>query len=89
MKIKQGVIIQKIEDEYILIDSGIVEPYFHGMIKLNEMGKEIITLLQEKELSEEEIIKILESKYDAKEGEISSSVNSFIKELSKTPILIR
>ena len=89
MKIKQGVIIQKIQDEYVLIDSGVVEPVFHGMIKLNAMGKEIIEILQSGDLSIEDVTKALLEKYEATYEEVYSSVEEFIKTLSKTPVLIK
>lgn len=89
MRIKQGIIVQKIEDEYVLIDSGVVQPAFHGMIKLNAMGKEIIEILQTGDLSIEDVIKALLKKYEATYEEVYSSVEEFIKTLSNTPVLIK
>ncbi|MCQ2801316.1 MAG: PqqD family protein [Bacilli bacterium] len=89
MRIKQGIIVQKIEDEYVLIDSGVVQPAFHGMIKLNAMGKEIIDILKNGDISIDEIVNALLSKYEASYEEVYESVNNFISELSKTPVLIK
>jgi len=89
MRIKQGIIVQKIEDEYVLIDSGVVQPAFHGMIKLNAMGKEIVDLLSKQDMSLDDLVKALLEKYEASPDEVYSSVESFIKELSKTPVLIK
>ena len=89
MRIKQGIIVQKIEDEYVLIDSGVVQPAFHGMIKLNAMGKEIIEILQSGDPSIEDATKALLEKYEASYEEVYSSVEEFIKTLSNTPVLIK
>lgn len=89
MKIKDGVIIQQMQSDYILIDSGIVQPAFSGMIRLNKVSKDIVELLQKEDLSEEEIVNKLLEKYDGSKEEISNGVSYFIKELSKTVILVK
>lgn len=89
MKLKDGIIVQKIQDEYVLIDSGVAKPAFHGMIKLNDMGKEIIDILQKGDVSLEDIVKALLEKYDATYEEVYSSVKDFIDTLSKTPVLLK
>lgn len=88
MKIKKGIIIQQMQNDYILIDSGIVQPAFNGMIRLNKTSKTIIELLQNDELSKEELVDKLLEKYDAPKETITKSVDMFIEELSKTVILI-
>ena len=86
MKIKQGIVVQKIDEEYILIDSGIVEPTFSGMVKLNESSKAIVDLLMSKDLEEEEIVEELSKIYDASREELTEAVHSFLKELKKVPV---
>ena len=89
MRIKEGIVIQKIEDEFVLIDSGVVEPAFHGMIKLNESSKLIIDLLTKKDMSEDELVQELLKIYDEKPEVIAKAVKEFIKELGTTPVLIK
>lgn len=89
MRIKQGIIVQKIEDEYVLIDSGVVQPAFHGMIKLNAMGKEIVDILSKQDMSLDELVRALLVKYEATYEEVYVSVNQFIMTLSNTPVLIK
>lgn len=86
MKLKQGLVVQKIDDEFIVIDSGVVAPSFSGMIKLNESSKRIFDLLLEKDLTEEEIVEELAKVYDATKEELSKAVKDFIKELKKVPV---
>jgi len=89
MKIKDGIVVSKIQDEYVLIDSGVVKPAFHGMIKLNAMGKEIVDLLSKQDMSLDDLVKALLEKYEASYDEVYASVEAFIKELSKTSVLIK
>ena len=89
MRIKQGIIVQKIEDEYVLIDSGVVQPAFHGMIKLNAMGKEIVNILSKQDMSLDELVRAILVKYEATYEEVYVSVNQFIMTLSNTPVLIK
>lgn len=89
MRIKQGIIVQKIEDEYVLIDSGVVEPAFHGMIKLNAMGKEIVDILSKQDMSLDELVRAILVKYEASYEEVYASVQQFIMTLSNTPVFIK
>lgn len=89
MKIKDGVIIQQMQNDFILIDSGIVKPAFSGMIRLNKISKDIVEMLQKEDLSEEEIVDKLLTKYAATREVVKEGVSHFIKELSKTVILIK
>ena len=89
MRIKQGIIVQKIEDEYVLIDSGVVEPAFHGMIKLNAMGKEIVDILSKQDMTLDELVRAILVKYEATYEEVYVSVNQFLMTLSNTPVLIK
>ena len=86
MKIKEGIVIQKIEEEYILIDTGIIEPTFSGMVKLNETSKFIVDLLMKQDLEEEDIVNELAKVYDASKEELTEAVHDFIKELKKVSI---
>lgn len=45
MKLKDGLVISKEGDSYILVDSGICEPFFNGMIRLNKSALFITNLL--------------------------------------------
>lgn len=87
MRLKEGLIINQIDDEYILIDLGLVKPVFNGMIKLNDTGKDIIELLKNKDINEDEIVSALLEKYDAKEIDIRNDVKDIIKELEKVKLL--
>jgi len=88
MKIKEGIIIKQLDNEYILIDSGIILPRFNGMIKLNETSNFIVSSLLEKDLTFSELVLVMLNKYDASKEEIESSIKPILSSLSKANILI-
>ena len=87
MKIKEGLIIKDIDNEYVLIDSGIVPPIFNGIVKINETGKTIIELLKEKEYTYDELISHLLERYDVDKKTLEESINPFLIELRRIKLL--
>ena len=87
MKIKEGLIIKSIDNEYVLIDSGIVPPIFNGLIKVNKTGKVIIELLTSKEYSYNELVEALLDKYDVSKDELEEAINPFLEELRRAKLL--
>ena len=62
MRIKKGFVLREVAGQNMVIATGEASKDFHGMIKLNNTGKEIWQGLQEG-LSEIEIAKGLQEKY--------------------------
>lgn len=87
MKAKQGLIIKELDNEYILIDSGIESPRFNGMIKLNETSKNIVSLLMNKDMSIEEIYEDMLKTYDTDIDTLKKSVPHILDELKKANIV--
>lgn len=87
MKAKQGLIIKELDNEYILIDSGIESPRFNGMIKLNETSKYIVSLLMNKDMSIEEIYEDMLNTYDTDIETLKKSVPHILDELKKANII--
>jgi len=87
MKLKDGLLINKIDDEYVLVDIGKVEPTFNGMIKLNETSKEIVDLLKV-DTSEDKIVDALISKYQTPRKTIQKDVKEIINELKKVNLIV-
>ena len=87
MHLKDGIIIKHIEDEYLLLDSGIEPPIFNGLIKLNETGKCIIELLQTKDMNEEELYLALKAQYELNKEDYQKGVVPFLERLKATNIL--
>lgn len=87
MHLKSGLIIKEVEGEYLLLDSGIEPPIFNGLIKLNETGKYIISLLQNKDMNEEELFISINNKYELNKEDYQKGVVPFLERLKATNIL--
>ena len=48
MRIKDGFVLREIAGQIMVIATGEASKNFHGMIKLNETGRDIFVALQEK-----------------------------------------
>ena len=53
MKIRKGFVVRKVGDAQYAVATGDALKYFKGMIKLNEMGAFMFTLLQEETTTEQ------------------------------------
>ena len=88
MKLKQGLVTRQIDDEYILVDTGLVSPRFNGMIKLNESGKYIVSLLLDNDLTVDDIVNDINKNFDTTGMDINKIVNDFISELSNANLFL-
>ena len=87
MRIKDGIVIRQVEDEYVLVDVGKVKPKFNGMIKLNETSKDIVTLLMENDLTLDELLNKLLDIYDVDKTTLEKEVNDIIIQLNDINLL--
>ena len=88
MKVKDGIAIRQVDDEYVLVDTGKIKPKFNGMIHLNETSKDIIDLLTKDDLSMDELIKKLLDIYDVDKETLEKEVANFIAQLKEVNIII-
>ena len=82
MKLNKDFLIHQTDNGEILIPVGDETKKFHGVVKLNETGSEIVHLLEDKEMSLEELLEYFYNKYpeDNKE-DIKEGVTSFVNKL--------
>ena len=82
MKLNKDFLIHQTDNGEILIPVGDETKRFHGVVKLNETGSEIVHLLEDKEMSLEELLEYFYNKYpeDNKE-DIEEGVTSFVNKL--------
>lgn len=66
MRLIDGVILNEIDGQFVVMDASDRDQRFSGMIKLNKSGAFVAKLLQ-KEISLEEIIKAMTEHYDITE----------------------
>ena len=88
MKIKQGFVLREIAGQYMVIATGEASKTFHGMIKLNESGKDIYEGV-EAGLNEEQIVlKMMEKYDDASEELIRKDVNKVINVMKEHGFIV-
>lgn len=69
MKIKKGFVLREVAGQYMVIATGEASKNFHGMIKLNETGKDVWVGVQDG-LNVDEIVKKMMNKYDGVEENV-------------------
>lgn len=80
MRIKKGFVLREVAGQNMVIATGEASKDFHGMIKLNNTGKEIWQGLQEG-MSEAEIAKGLQEKYQIEAEKAEQDTREFISKM--------
>ena len=82
MKIKDGFVIRKVMDNYVVIAVGEASRNFQGMVKLNETAATIWGYIAEgKEL--DEITALMLEKYDVEESILRADIEKILKTLEQ------
>ena len=89
MKLNKDFLIHQSENGEILIPVGEETKRFHGVVKLNNTGSEIVRLLEKQEMSLEELLDHFYNEYpDSDPEEIKVGVNEFINKLKEINAII-
>ena len=84
MKLNENFLIHKSETGEILIPIGEETKRFHGVVKLNDTGSEIVHLLEEKDMSLDDILNYFYNEYpDEDKDMISKGVSEFVNKLKE------
>lgn len=86
MKIKEGFVLRKVADQYVVIATGEASKDFYGMVKLNESGADIWQGLMDG-CDETGLVQRLMDKYDLEEEKAKESVEKFLKEMESAGFL--
>jgi len=86
MKIKNGFVVREIAGQCIVVALGEASKSFNGMIRLNETGKFIWSML-EKGAEINDIVDAVVEEYDAKLETVRSDVERFVSTLNSAGIL--
>ena len=81
MKLNENFLIHQTDNGEILIPVGEETKRFHGVVKLNETGSEIVHLLEDNDLTLEEILDHFYEKYPDEKEEVKEGVTEFIDKL--------
>ena len=89
MKLNENFLIHKSENGEILIPVGDETKRFHGVVKLNNTGSEIVHLLEKKDMSLEELLDVFYNEYpDNDKEEIKKGVSEFVIKLVEINAII-
>ena len=83
MKLNSDFLIHDTGNGEMLIPVGEETKRFHGVIKLNGTGSEIVHLLEENDLSMEELLNHFYEEYDEDREIIKQSVVEFVNKLKE------
>ena len=84
MKLNENFLIHKSDSGEILIPVGEETKKFHGVIKLNDTGSEIVHLIEDKDMSLEEILDYFYKEYPDEDKEtVKQGVSEFINKLKE------
>ena len=82
MKLNENFLIHQTDSGEILIPVGEETKKFHGVVKLNGTGSDIVHLLENNDLSLEELLEHFYNEYpDSDKEEIKEGVTSFVNKL--------
>ena len=87
MRLKDDFILHNTGDDFVIIATGEVAKNFNGMIKLNNMGGEIVTLLKN-EITEEEVVKAIVDKYEVDYDTAKEDITNLLSSLRKVGIIV-
>ena len=87
MRLKDDFILHNTGDDFVIIATGEAAKNFNGMIKLNNMGGEIVTLLKN-EITEEKVVKAIVDKYEVDYDTAKEDITNLLSSLRKVGIIV-
>ena len=88
MKLNDNFLIHQTETGEILIPVGEETKRFHGVVKLNTTGSEIVHLLEDNDMSLEDLLNHFYDEYPDDKEEVKEGVTSFINKLKEINAII-
>ncbi len=88
MKLKYQMETMLLEDRTIAVPVGEQAQEFHGIVKLNDIGAEILDMLHN-DVTEDEIVRAIEKEYDISYETLTKDIHTFLLELSDKGLLER
>ena len=88
MRINENYVLQEVADECIVVPVGEASERLHGVIKLNKTGAFLWKKMEEKNLSQEDLIQALLAEFPADISVIRNDVSIFINQLSEMGCLV-
>ncbi|MDO5550878.1 MAG: PqqD family protein [Lachnospiraceae bacterium] len=86
MRMKKGFVLREVAGQFMVIATGEASRQFHGMIRLNQTGKEIWQGLSDG-LTEEEIAGKLVQSYGIEKSQAAEDVRNMIRQMAEEGFL--
>lgn len=86
MKLKYQFVFQPVGKTYMGVPVGESAKQFHGMLQLNEVGYDIVSLMKE-EISQDEMVSKLLEIYDTDAETATGYVNQVVKYLQEQDVI--
>lgn len=87
MRLKDDFILHNTGEDFVIIATGEATKNFNGIIKLNNMGGEIVGLLTT-DISEEEIVKAIVEKYEVECEIAREDILNLLDSLRKAGVIL-
>lgn len=87
MRLKDDFILHNTGEDFVIIATGEATKNFNGIIKLNNMGGEIVSFLSN-DISEEDIIKAIVEKYEVEYETAKEDIRNILDSLRKAGVLL-
>ena len=87
MRLKDDFILHNTGEDFVIIATGEATKNFNGIIKLNNMGGEIVGLLTT-DISEEDIIKAIVEKYEVEYATAKEDIRNLLDSLRKAGVIL-
>ena len=87
MRLKDDFILHNTGEDFVIIATGEATKNFNGIIKLNNMGGEIVGLLTT-DISEEKIVKAIVEKYEVDYDTAKEDIKNILDSLKKAGVIL-
>lgn len=87
MRLKDDFILHNTGEDFVIIATGEATKNFNGIIKLNNMGGEIVSFLSN-DISEEDIIKAIVEKYEVEYEIAREDILNLLDSLRKAGVIL-
>lgn len=86
MKVKEGFIVKKVIDDYVVVPVGDNFMDFSSIINLNETGAFLWECLKE-DVTEQKLAEMLAKEYETDVSEVKDDMKEFVKSLSDAGLI--
>ena len=87
MRLKDDFILHNTGEDFVIIATGEATKNFNGIIKLNNMGGEIVSFLSN-DISEEDIVKAIVEKYEVDYDTAKEDIKNILYSLRKAGVIL-